>query len=122
MKATHWVQKNPKKSKPNDDYEKAFELLKITTETMKKNFRTLGKAVVEQDQDTVDSVINYLKENTSREVTDEEIDGLKFIAEFAERGPEEMAHHQDGSHVDRASSVRQLRQQRSRECQYSRRE
>jgi hypothetical protein len=94
MKATHWVEKTPKKSKSNDDYEKAFELLKITSEPMKKNFRTLGKAVVESDQETVDSVINFLKENMSREITDEEIDGLMFIAEFSERGPEAMAHHQ----------------------------
>jgi hypothetical protein len=94
MKATNWIEKNPTKLKKKDDYEKTFELLHIKTDTMKQNFRTLGKAVVENDQETIESVLNYLKENTSRNISAEEIDGLKFIAEFSERGPQAMAYHQ----------------------------
>ena len=94
MKATHWIEKNPKKSQKKGTYEKAFDLLQIKNETTKGNFRTLGRAIVENDQNTVDAVLNYFKENISREITAEEIDKLKFIAEVSERGPEAMMHHQ----------------------------
>lgn len=94
MKATNWIEKKPKKSEKKDHYEKAFELLHIKTDTMKQNFRTLGKAVVENDQETIDAVLNHFKEKVSREITAEEIDGLKFVAEFSERGPQSMAYHQ----------------------------
>jgi hypothetical protein len=94
MEATHWVEKKPKESEKKDDYEKAFDLLNIKTNKMKQKFRSLGKAVVENDQEAIDSVLNYLNENTSREISGEEIDGLKFVAEFSERGPQKMASHQ----------------------------
>ena len=94
MKATHWIEKSPKNPKDKDTYDKAFDLLQIKGDTMKQNFRTLGRAIVENDQNTIDAVLNYFKEYTSREITAEEIDKLKFIAEVSERGPEKMVHHQ----------------------------
>jgi hypothetical protein len=94
MKAKNWVSNDTKNKGSKGNYEKAFELLHIKSDTMKKNFRTLGEAIVNNDTDTVNAVINYFKTGSSREITPDEIDRLKFIAEVSERGPEEMVHHQ----------------------------
>jgi hypothetical protein len=43
---------------------------------------------------TVCEFIDYFNENSTSKLTAEQIEGLKFMAETAERGPEAMAYHQ----------------------------
>ena len=96
MKAKNWIKPNSRKIKnePPDRYDKVFELLKVRSDSMKNKFRKLGAAIVEGDQKTVNEFIDYFNESSSSKLTSEQIDGLKFLAETAERGPEAMAYHQ----------------------------
>jgi hypothetical protein len=112
MEATNWIKPTNQttNNKPSDDYDKVFELLKFRSDSMKNRFRKLGVAIVENDQEAVNEIINYFKKNSSSELTTEQVDGLKFMAETAERGPEAMAYRQlyemyypkaDFSHIEK---------------------
>ncbi|UCE53865.1 MAG: hypothetical protein JSV31_00010 [Desulfobacterales bacterium] len=96
MKATNWVKPKSRTTdeKSADNYEKTFAMLGVKSKSMKNQFRKLGAAIVEDDHDTVNAVINYFNESSNSKLTGEQIDGLKFLAETAERGPEAMAHRQ----------------------------
>jgi hypothetical protein len=61
---------------------------------MKNRFRKLGAAIVEGDQEAVNEIIQYFNEHSSSKLTTEQIEGLKFMAETAQRGPQEMAYRQ----------------------------
>ena len=89
MKAT-WIKPNNQttNNEPPDGYDKVFEHLKVRSDSMKNKFRKLGAALVENDQETVNEIIKYFKDNSSSKLTIEQIEGLKFMAETAERGPE----------------------------------
>ena len=115
MKANNWVKPNSPEinDESPDHYDKVFEVLKVRSDSMKNRFRKLGVAIVENDQGTVNEIINYFKKNSSSELTTEQVDGLKFMAETAERGPEAMAHRQlyeqyypkpDFSHIEKIST------------------
>ena len=95
MKAT-WVKPNNQtiKNESPDRYEKLFEVLKVKSDTMKTKLRKLGAAIVTGDKQTVNEIIKYFDEHSSSKLSAEQVDGLKFLAETAERGPEAMAHHQ----------------------------
>jgi hypothetical protein len=96
MEATNWIKPNsqPTNNKQPDRYDKVFEVLKVRTDSMKNKFRQLGSAIVEGDQEAVCEFIDYFNESSSSKLTKDQIDGLKFMAETAERGVEAMAHHQ----------------------------
>jgi hypothetical protein len=95
MKAS-WVKPDSRKIKnePPDRYDKIFKMLKVRSDSMKRKFRKLGAAIVEGDQEAVNEIIKYFNEHSSSKMTAEQIDGLKFLVETAERGPQEMAHRQ----------------------------
>jgi hypothetical protein len=112
MKANNWVKPNKQttNNKPSGHYEKVFEVLKVRSDSMKNKFRKLGAAIVEGDREAVCEFIDYFNKSSSSELTAEQIDGLKFLAETAERGPEAMAYHQlyeqyfpkpDFSHIEK---------------------